>query len=48
MGGAISTLSGVPKFQTLRVGGVVQRHKVGVLIDGGDPTTSLMQHGWLS
>ena len=30
------------------VNGVVQDHRVGVLIDGGEPTNSLMQHGWLS
>ena len=46
--GVIATLSEVPRFHTLRVRGVVQVHKVGVLIDGEKPSTSLMQHGWLS
>ena len=32
--GFIATLSGVPRFHTLRVRGVVQGHRVGVLIDG--------------
>ena len=35
LGGVIATLSVVPRFHTLRVRGVVQGHKVGVLIDGG-------------
>ena len=34
-GGVTATLSGLPKFHTLRVKGVVQGHRVGVLIDGG-------------
>ena len=46
--GVIATLSGVPRFHTLRVRGVVQGHRVGVLIDGGQPTNSLMHHGWLN
>ena len=33
--GVIATLSGVPRFHTLRVRGVVEGHRVGVLIDGG-------------
>ena len=32
--GVIATLSRVPRFHTLRVRGVVQGHRVGVLIDG--------------
>ena len=33
--GVIATLSGVPRFHTLRVRGVVQGHRVGVLVNGG-------------
>ena len=33
--GVISTLFGVARFHTLRVSGVVQSHRVGVLNDGG-------------
>ena len=47
-GGVNVTLSEVPRFHTLGVRTVVQGHKVGVLIDWGKPTTSLMQYGWLS
>ena len=43
--GVIATLSGVPRFHTLRVRGVVQGHRVGVLVDGEQPTMSLMQLG---
>ena len=45
--GVIATLSREPIFHTLRVRGVVQGHRVGVLIDGG-ATHNLMCHGWLS
>ena len=38
--GVIATLSRVPRFHTLRVRGVVQGHRVGVLIDGEPPTIS--------
>ena len=34
--GVITTLSRVPRFHTLRIRGVVQGHRIGVLIDGGD------------
>ena len=33
--GVISTLSRVPRFHTIRVRGIVQGHRVGLLIDGG-------------
>ena len=31
----IATMTGVPRFHTLRIRGTVQGHRVGVLIDGG-------------
>ena len=34
-GGTIATMTGVPRFHTLRIRGTVQGHKVGVLINGG-------------
>ena len=45
-GGAISTLSGVPTFHTLRVRGVRQGHRVGVLIDGG-ATHNFIDAAWV-
>ena len=39
-GGFIATLSKVPRFHTLRVRILVLGHIVGVLNDGGGPTTS--------
>ena len=46
-GGVIATLSGVPRFHTLRVRGVVQGHMVGVLIDGGT-THNFIDAAWVA
>ena len=46
-GGVIATLSGVPRFHTLRVRGVVQGHRVGVLIDGG-VTHNFINVAWVA
>ena len=40
-------LSGVPRFHTLRVRGVVQDHRVGVLIDGG-ATHNFIDAAWVA
>ena len=45
--GVIAMLSGVPRFHTLRVKGVVQGHKVGVLIDGG-ATHNFIDSPWVA
>ena len=45
--GVIATLSGVPRFHTLRVRGVVQGHRVGVLIDGG-ATHNFIDSAWVA
>jgi hypothetical protein len=46
-GGVIATLSGVPRFHTFRVRGVVQGHRVGVLIDGG-ATHNFIDVAWVT
>ena len=46
--GVIATLSGVPRFHTLKVRGVVEGHRIGVFIDGVQPTISFMQHGCIN
>ena len=46
LGGVIATLSGVPRFHTLRVRGVVQGHRVGVLIDRGE-THNFINATWV-
>ena len=45
--GVIATLSGVPRFHTLRIKGVVQGHKVGVLVDGG-ATHNFIDATWVA
>ena len=45
--GVIATLSGVPRFHTLMVRGVVQGHRVGVLIDGG-ATHNFINTTWVA
>ena len=45
--GVIATLSGVPRFHTLRVRGVVQGHRVGVLVDGG-ATHNFIDATWVA
>ena len=45
--GVISTLFGVPRFHTLKVRGVVQSHRVGVLIDGG-VTHNFINVAWVA
>ena len=45
--GFIATLSGVPRFHTLKVKGVVQGHRVGVLIDGGE-THNFIDAAWVA
>ena len=45
--GVIATLSGVPRFHTLRVRGVVQGHRVGVLIDGR-ATHNFINSAWVA
>ena len=46
-GGVIATLSRVPRFHTLRVKGVAQGHRVGVLIDGGE-TRNFIDAAWVA
>ena len=45
--GVIATLSGVCRFHTLRVGGVVHGHRVGVLVDGG-ATHNFIDAAWVA
>ena len=45
--GVIATLSGVPRFYTLRVRGIVQGHGVGVLIDGR-ATHNFIDAAWVA
>ena len=45
--GVIATLSRVPRFHTLRVRGIVQGHRVGVLIDGG-VTQNFIDVAWVA
>ena len=45
--GVIATLSRVPRFHTLRVRGVMQSHRVGVLIDGG-ATHNFIDATWVA
>ena len=47
LGGVIATLSEVPWFHTLGVRGVVQGHRVGVLIDGG-ATHNFIDATWVA
>ena len=44
--GVIAMLSGIPRFHTLRVRGIVQGHRVGVLIDGG-ATHNFIDAAWV-
>ena len=46
-GGVIATLSEVPRFHTVRIKGVVQGHKVCVLIDGG-ATHNFIDAAWVA
>ena len=45
--GVIATLSGVPRFHTLKVMGVAQGHRVGVLVDGG-ATHNFIDAAWVA
>ena len=45
--GVIATLSGVPRFHTLRVREVVQGHRVGVLIDW-EATHNFIDAAWVA
>ena len=40
-------MSGVPRFHTLQVRGVVQGHRIGVLIDGG-ATHNFIDAAWVA
>ena len=45
--GVIATLSGFPRFHTLEVRGVVQSHRVGVLVNGG-ATHNFIDATWVA
>ena len=46
-GGVIATMSGITRFHTFRVRGVVQGRRVGVLIDGG-ATHNFIDVSWVT